>query len=153
MVVLGDIKELAEIDMGNYLVAAVPNYYQDTVAQTQFIQGKCPIGLDNKAYLSGQLLINCKQWRQENTRKSLQNFVNKHKVLDEAALNIVCQKRIYELDMEWCFPANRVDSKYHCPKLLRKYNIKNAKLLHWAGKDKPWSNLKTRNYEYYKKYL
>lgn len=153
VIVLGDIKELADIDFGNYLVGAVPNYFQKTVAQTQFFQGRCPIGLDNKAYLSGQLVINCKMWRQNNIRESLRLFVKKYNVLDEAALNIVCQKRIIELSKYWCVNANRIDDSYQHKSLLYEYDFEKTKLLHYAGKQKPWNSKLTRNYKFYEKYL
>ncbi len=152
LIVLGDVRELAELDMGNYLLAAVPNYFQHKVKQTFFMQGQCPIGGEKKAFLSGQLVINCKQWRQERIGKALNDFVKKYGVLDEAALNIVCGDRIMELDKYWCLPANRVSKEYQHHKLLYEYDMKKAKLLHYSGKNKPWRG-KCRNQEYYKKYL
>ena len=152
VVVLGDLRELAEINMGNYLVGAVPNYYQKTVQDTFFMQGICPDGLNNKAYLSGQLLINCEQWRREDITKHFIQYAKTHSILDEACINIICGQRIMELDKYWCLPANQIDENYAHYK-LKDYDFSKAKLLHWAGKTKPWESKNCRNKKYYEMYL
>lgn len=141
-IVLGDVAELAEIELGNNLIAAVRDRYAVDIAFTQFHQGFLPDGICDKkspSYYSGQLIINCKLWREENITEKLIAFCSKYKTLDMIALNVVCAGRIYELPRQWCVSANYDDAN------------NDTRLLHWHGKAKPWA-VTCRNQKYYEEY-
>jgi lipopolysaccharide biosynthesis glycosyltransferase len=153
-VVLGDIAEIWNIDLKQNYIAAVPSYIAETIDNPMFkaIQGGTYESNGEKNYLSGQLVINCQKWREDNIKDKLISFVVKHGVLDEVALDIICANRVHELDRYWCFPASYVDESHQHPAMLSEYDIKKAKLLHWPGPFKPWGKKTVRNYEYYERY-
>jgi lipopolysaccharide biosynthesis glycosyltransferase len=151
VVVTGDVKELWDIDIGDNYIAAVPSYIFKTVEEGFWQQGKCPGG-DAKSYLSGQLLINCKKWRDDDVIKKLTDFSKQYNLLDEAPVSIVLKDSIYELDRHWCFPANYIEGEYKHEQMLYDYDINNIKLWHWSGQPKPW-NGKARHQEVYERYI
>ena len=112
-----DIRKLFNIDLGNYAIGAVKDVYGNTIQKTarsdfqgnvnadeMFMKYNCDISKIN--YLSGQLLMNLKKWRQENITCRLIDFVIKYKTADMLPLNVILQNDIYELDYKWCAPAN-----------------------------------------------
>jgi lipopolysaccharide biosynthesis glycosyltransferase len=139
VVLLYNIKEMYDTKLGNNLIAAVKDKYATCVCHTTHHQGIIP-GADHlPAYYSGQLLINCKLWRDEGIPTRLFIAAHEHNVLDMIALNYICADRIKELSPEWCISAGDEDVK------------KSAKLLHWHGRTKPWHR-NCKNNEYYEKY-
>jgi len=152
VIVTGDIKELWDIDLKDNYVAAVPSYICKTIDDLRFkrIQGDFPSNREPN-FLSGQMVINCKKWREDNIRQKLTEFTRKYKVLDEAALNVVCAGKIKELDKYWCVPANYVSEGYKHPQMLYDYDLDKVKLWHWSGPNKPWDK-PLRNKEIYEKY-
>lgn len=140
VIVVGDIAEMHDIRLGNNLIGAVKDRYAQCMIHAEHHQGTIPGSSWLPSYFSGQLVINCDAWRKESITERLINIAIKHNVLDMAALNYVCAGRIKEIPGEWCISANYDDAP------------KNAKLLHWHGRSKPW-NEKCRNQSYYDRYV
>lgn len=150
LVVTGDIKELWDVELGDNYVAAVESYIFNNVDEGSFIQGKCP-GSAVRSYLSGQMVINCKKWREDSIKKALTSFVIEHDVLDEAPISIICKGKIKELSRYWCVPANYVTRDWAHPRMKFYYNLDNAKLWHWSSAKKPWLG-EVKNDEIYRRY-
>jgi lipopolysaccharide biosynthesis glycosyltransferase len=147
VIVIGDIGELYDIDIGDNLIAAVRDRFAITVSQTLSHQGDRFFINDSKqtgsfqytSYMSGQLLINCELWRSIGMIKKMYDFVKQTGALDMLTLNIFCKDKVHELSREWCVSANYDDIPM------------DAKLLHWHGTAKPW-DIKCKNQEYYERY-
>jgi lipopolysaccharide biosynthesis glycosyltransferase len=150
LVVTGDIKELWDVELGNYCLAAVKTYALrfDLISQ---IQGINVSEYDN--YLSGQMLINCEKWRQDNIRERLTDFALDNSCLDEAPINIVLAGKIKELDKYWCIPASHVDDGIQHKEIKYKYDFSKGRIFHWPGANKPFHNKGVKNYAIYQKYI
>lgn len=151
VIVLGDVKELWDIDLKDNYIAAVPSYIFKTVGQGAFIQGGCRESRV-RSFLSGQLVMNCRAWREFKLKDKMIEFALDNNVLDEAPLSIICNGHIHELSKYWCVPANYISDGYKHSQMLYDYDMKRVKLLHWSGPYKPWIK-QGRNHEYYKKYI
>ena len=151
LVVTADIKELFDIDLKDNLIAAVPSYYHETIDQAQISQRGTYGGKENN-YLSGQLLINCKLWREYKILNELMKFVCLYDTLDETALSAVCKGHVHELDINWCYPASHLSETKTDKKIKYKYDMDKIKIWHWPGTAKPWLE-KTLNKEVYERYI
>lgn len=153
VIVLGDVKELWEMNLEYYVMGCVPSYIFPTIGDPIFqsIQGEYQeTGIIN--YLSGQIVFNCDYWNRLMIKQKLIDFVNLYNVLDELAMDVVCDDLIKPLDKYWCVPASYVTKDWKHPKILHDYDIDKVKLWHYSGPWKPWMRINGRNYEYYKKY-
>jgi len=110
VLVLGDLNELWSIDLGENYVAAVPSHYRENVYEEW---GRhCMFNIEPEErfkniplFFSGQLVINCKKWREDGIFDKLVEVSNKYKLYDMLALNIVVDKKFISIDKEWCFPG------------------------------------------------
>lgn len=120
MVVLGDIVNLWETNLSNYIIGAV----QDTFG-TAFhgIKNHKDLGIleDSKYFNSGMLLIDTIEWRKNGVTEDivacLQNNKEYAQYPDQYGLNVVFANRWFELDEKW----NTYTYKYDETPLLIHY--------------------------------
>jgi lipopolysaccharide biosynthesis glycosyltransferase len=151
VIVVGDIAELWNIDLEDNYIAAVPTY-AERLDFVESIQGGNVRLRHLRNYLSGQMVINCKKWREENFKDKLVDYAIKNNTLDEAPITVLCQGKVHELDKYWCVPASHVEHMKKHKTIKHVYDFEKAKLFHYSGSIKPWKR-KGRNYEYYEKYI
>lgn len=139
VIVTGNIADMFNRRMGNNLISAVKDKWATCVCHTTHHQGTIPDALHLPSFYSGQLVINCEAWHAEGIADRLFDVVKQYNVLDMIALNYVCAGRITELAPEWCVSAAYDEVP------------RNAKLLHWHGRSKPWDT-DCKNRAFYTQY-
>lgn len=135
-IVLGDLKELYNIDIGNSPIAAAP----DSVPE---IRQELGIKEEGRYFNAGVLLIDLPNWRDqevsENVIKYVKNNPQKVKYLDQDGLNATLADKYFKLDNKYNFTSS--DVKLQVP---AKELIKNKVVIHFTSSRKPW-NFLTRN--------
>lgn len=83
---------------------------------------------------TGVLLIDLDKWRKYNLTKILQNALkeNYYRLADQDAINDVCKKYIYYLDLKWNYQLNQP----------RQVKIKNPVIYHYAAHPKLWEDVR-----------
>jgi lipopolysaccharide biosynthesis glycosyltransferase len=147
VIITGNIKELWNIDLKDNYIAAVREFYRDNIYESWSKHSKNNNNLPEeykniKSYFSGQLVINCKKWRNDKIKDKLLNFSNTNKCCDMMATSYIFKNKILDLDNEWCVPGfntfNKGKAEGNMTELIRNNNFKYPKLIHWYGPDKPW---------------
>lgn len=144
-VIIGDLKELYQTDMGNYPVAAAPD---------PFFEKREELGITEKEqyFNAGVMLIDVENWKAQHVTENVLQFVkmNPEKVpyLDQDGLNATLINHWYKLDKKYNFTT--ADVKLQVP---AKELIKDKVIIHFTSSRKPW-NFLTRNklgylYHYY----
>jgi lipopolysaccharide biosynthesis glycosyltransferase len=157
VIIQGDVGELWDINIDDYLLAAVIDPFHSSIKYIQRFQGDVDSKYhDLPVFLSGQLVINCKKFRDENVSQQIFDFVRRYQCCDMIAMNCVCAGKILPLDPLWCAPANYINEKLvgNTPR-INGIDYSEAKLFHFHGKKKPWlGNLNNKTLEeMYVKYL
>ena len=165
-IIMGSIKELAELNMTNYLTAGV----QDTVNPYYVYQ----IGLsDEDRYINdgGVIVLNLKKWREMNSMQACLNFIRKfngnppHN--DQGTINAISKGYMKILppcynvmNSYFMFPVNRIIDLFKMKKFYSEEEINNAKnnpiVLHYTDElyNRPWfSNCNHPYKEEYRKIL
>ena len=135
----GDIKDHWNSELGNNLIATVPDWFSYNCGKLMRWSGHIDDFHDYKAYLTGNMLINCEAWRKESITEKLVNIVSENNIRVNLSMSIVCQGRVKELSDRFCYPANY------------KYGNENVLIYHWSGKNKPWA-VKCKNQNIWEKY-
>ena len=89
------LDELWNLDIENYYIAAVEDL------NIRLFWQSCFVGIEEEEYInSGVLLMNLKKMRQDNLVKKMKFLLTtvELKFLDQDALNIACNKKIYYID-------------------------------------------------------
>lgn len=144
-VVLGDIKELYDTDLQGNVLAATKN--QDESREIKEHLPKCNLSIE-KYFNSGVLVVDLKQYRDlKVTEKSLRLFdvPNPYRFPDQDALNILLENKVHYIDSTW----NRTCISFF--EQLKKTKTV-PKIVHYAGKYKPWTFLDVQHGEYFWKY-
>jgi len=133
IIVKNCLRELYNIDISNYSLAATPTL----TSEKNRVRLRIP---ENYHYInSGVLLINCKYWRNNDIEKKLINFIqtkpNKYlENVDQDVLNGVLFDTIKYIAREWNYEL-RADISYPDNYLN---DLENSKIVHFPTSDKPW---------------
>lgn len=114
MIMLSDISDLWNINIGDYVVGAISDTIGPIVKTIgNGIENYLELGLDPnpKYFNSGLLVINVEKWREENITQRTLDVIHANKkyatLSDQYGLNITLTKRWYEIDSSWsCFSVN-----------------------------------------------
>ena len=147
IVVLGDISELYEKELGNCILGGANDIMHQR--SKSYVTGE--LGLDADKYInSGVLLINSKLFREEKIKDKLFDELKVRQNLrypDQDLINIVCGGRILLLERKWNFIwhyllKKRDQSLNLLPEEQEKYEkeAKDINILHFTSSVKPWSN-------------
>jgi len=135
MLVLSDIEEVWQTDLGESLLAAVP----------VFAEPREMIVSEGEDYFnSGVVLINLKRWREEGLQGKLMEMTNRlaEHVLcpDQDVLNVVTKNRWKKLTLSWNkrpdFYLNQGSSIYSNDEINTAE--KDVGIIHFTGPVKPW---------------
>lgn len=123
MVANSDLQELFDTDLGNYLFAGVQDISRKKVKI-------------NPNYVNaGMLIFNLDLIRKENIEEKFLKYVsgnnNSIKCGDQTIINEVCKERIKLLNETWNVQSSNFQN--------RSSYIQNPKIIHFVGKNKPWS--------------
>lgn len=129
VIVIGDIKEMYDIDISGYAIAAVPEAFgSNPLNRTLF-----GISESHKYFSSGNLIIDCEKWREENILQKIYDiekvFRNSLKFADMELLNIYFQNNYKELDTKYCY----INQNYFFSDISNEILIR-----HYNGAIKPW---------------
>ncbi len=144
-VVLGDISELYDYDLGdNYVGAANEQAMVQVDTYGQYVERV--LGIDRNSYFNaGLLLINCNEFRKN---KILGKFIELLGVYtfvvtqDEDYLNVLCKNKVLWIEQQW---NTEVFGEI-------KYDESTFKMLHYIMVSKPWHYEDCRFGEYFWKY-
>ncbi|MBD3896228.1 hypothetical protein IEI94_10240 [Halomonas sp. ML-15] len=158
--VLGDVRELWEMDLGDSFLAAVPSCFRKKLgieeeaaidspvkAVEWSIHGSnspCPNKYrDLDVFFSGQFVLNCDNCLSGNLLEEIAQVAIEYKVYDMAALICAVKGKWVPLDKEW-YCAGYIlgyGSGYltgNMSYLIQDQKYGSPKLIHWNGKAKPW---------------
>ncbi len=156
-IVTSDLWELYSTSLENYYVAGVKGIgchqqMKNKKVREDYIK-RFEIKDVDQSINTGVLLINTKKMRQDDLEKKLFNYTlslkkRKSSLLDQDTINVICYNKIKFLS-----PTYNAAQNYHelykgpiltlyrdcCSEKEWKEIAKMPKIIHWAGKDKPWN--------------
>ena len=148
MIVLGDLSELYNIDIGSNAIAACRNLMHEKMRN--YVQNTLLLD-PNKYVNSGMLVINCQKFIDENIKDRIFEEINHHDILtypDQDLINLVCKDSIFYLPLNWNYlwHLERLNRSSVKELLLNQEDLvefketsKDIKILHYTGDKKPWS--------------
>ncbi len=144
LVVLGDISELYQIELGENILAAAPEQYVRSTKEFRRY-AKEALGVEPDRYVNaGVLLINLEQFRKNRIEEKFVRLITEYDFdlldPDQAYLNYLCRDKIYEISREW----NREPTQQPCRG--------EKKIVHYALYKKPWQYSDAVDGEYFWQY-
>lgn len=132
----GNLSELWNINMDNFIIAAAEDLKGDAYARLLSI---------NKYFNAGVLLINTEAWNEQKlTDKFLQKMKHEseknHQLgcADQDVLNMVLHNAVLFIDKKYNMPYRLVQPSFFKPKIINSDPMK-ACLIHFIGAVKPWT--------------
>ena len=144
-VVLGDVSELYNIDIGNNYVGACN---EQAMVQTEVYGNYVEkvMGIDrNKFFNAGVLLLNCKALRENKVLEQFLSLLHVYSFVvtqDEDYLNVICKDKVF-----WLSPAWNTEVYGKLP-----VSEEEIKIIHYIMVSKPWHFHDCRLKEYFWKY-
>lgn len=154
LVVLSDISELDKIDITNYYFAGVKDANSKALVRKH--------GYDDKYdYINaGVIIINCKELRENNYFNKMLKQIGKieAKTGDQDFINFCFHNKIKLISYKWNMYHKFHFEQYGGIQPLNDVDyveaVKNPKIVHFVGPDKPWNCNSNHPYKkYYLKYL
>ncbi len=159
VIILDSIKELFELNLDNYALAAVPGYAEG--------ERKVSLGMPEDAsyFQAGVILFNLDYWREHNTADKVMNYIKSiyPRVLfrvDQDALNSQLYNQFYKLPLTYNTHVipNRPDEFYLQDKYFSQFSLDEIaqakiykKIIHYTGHKnwKPWWQNSQSPYSYH----
>ncbi len=156
LVVKDDVAKLYNTNVESYLLAACHD--ADTAGLYNGFESNKKNYMDNilkikepyNYFQAGVILFNLNEFRKKFTTKELLDYASSmdFELLDQDVLNSLAEGRVKFVDMSWnvMFDWNYIRKdeiiKLGPKRLYEDYLIarENAKIIHYAGPDKPWTN-------------
>ena len=144
LVVLGDISELYNTDLGDNILGAAPEQFVQNTKEFR-LYAKEALGVDPDGYVNaGVLLMNLKEYRKNKIEEKFIDFITEYDFdlldPDQAYLNYLCRGKIHVLPNGW----NKEPMSLICE---GKKNI-----VHYALYKKPWQYSDVMDGEYFWNY-
>lgn len=143
LVVLSDVAELYQTDLGTNLLGGCYNSLYDE----EYRYAENTLKTDSLSYINaGVLLINTKLWRKEKVQEQcfdvLAQYGNTLKYQDQDILNMVCRYRICLLPYHWNFIYSlyTMQNPGYMRYLDRQaFRVCDLKIIHYTWWRKPWN--------------
>lgn len=154
MIVLGKIKELFDLKIEKYSLAAVI----DPMPYNEDHQTQLSLSVDAHCFCSGIMLVNLKYWRDHNIEAKLLTFAKQKRkpiyLHDQDVLNYVLHKQWFMLSPKWNY--NPVGITY--TPFYKSYHyadmVFTPAIIHYCSEYfKPWYKAPCPGREYYDRYL
>lgn len=145
IVVPGDISELYDTDVQDYLIAACPDYSSSDVPPLiNWMENA--VGVERHKYVnSGIMVMNLKRLREVKLEEHFMHLLNTYHfdciAPDQDYLNAMCKGQIFFLDESWDVMPNPRRKEHPAPKLIH-YNLF----------EKPWCYDNIQYADYFWKY-
>ncbi|GCB47262.1 glycosyltransferase family 8 protein [Streptomyces sp. NL15-2K] len=154
LVVLGDIRELYDVDLGGKTLAAVQDAFNPWL--TSPFAFPASAGAEEKYaglpyFNSGVMVVDVQKWISSRTDERAAEFARdpaRVKIWEQDALNGVLIGEWTALDPRWnCFPISELARHDRVRNMLATHGMglrelrareAQAKILHFVGRDKPW---------------
>jgi lipopolysaccharide biosynthesis glycosyltransferase len=163
LIVLGNLKELWDLDLqSSYLLAAQDTGVQYVSSDNGLMNYReLRIPPETKYFNSGVLVINLKQWRQDNICWEIvayiENNISRIRWHDQDALNAVLFDHWQELPPWW----NQIPAIYDFqswqespfPQDVYEHTLHQPDIVHFATSRKPWNSFDHRDAELFYDYL
>jgi lipopolysaccharide biosynthesis glycosyltransferase len=154
IMVLGDVRELYEVDLEGRSMAAVQDAFNPYLTSPFAF----PASIEDETkyrgltyFNSGVMVIDVRRWTQESVDERAVDFArdgSRVKIWEQDALNGVLAGNWTRLDPRWnCFPISELARHVRVRNMLatrgmglselRKWE-EEAKIIHFVGRDKPW---------------
>ena len=154
IMVLGSVKELYEIDLSEYALAAC----QDACPYTDLHRRQLGLDMKDRAFCSGLMMINLKYWRKKNSEEKLLEYSKRDRDVvylhDQDSLNYVFKNQWYVLPYKWGVAPLSIAI---IDKVQKSFDIEeyvfNPKIIHYASPMKPWFDVWTPQRKPYLDYL
>ncbi|MCR5348438.1 MAG: glycosyltransferase family 8 protein [Bacilli bacterium] len=133
-VVIDDIANLYDTQLGNAYVGAVPEAVMNSIEDCGAYAEKV-LGIHRHKYFNaGLLVINCNKWREFDVLGqflTLISFYNFVVAQDQDYLNVICKNKVHYLPRRWNAET------------IKTWNIdrKNLGIVHYAFAAKPWQDI------------
>lgn len=146
IVVNADIAEMYQIDIGDNILGAAHGYYQSKPGDFGYEHIVSDLRIDEENFFNaGILIINAKEFRKQKVTEQCFSLLSQRDDLyymDQCALNIVCEGKVYFLpakwNYEWLFLFYGDNSRlYYRDKKLEL--MKDPAIIHYDGIEKPWN--------------
>lgn len=163
MIVLGDLRELFEVDLQGKICGVVMDYLSKRILKSKDKYFK-DIDISADYFNSGMLLVDLDLWRQENIEDRAFEIAENYycPMHDQDILNAVLLNKILKISIEWnilvyvYFNAVCSDDtgKANISYCREEFNsaLKKPKILHYYLWNKPWNNAKIY-LDYHNKFL
>lgn len=150
LVVVSSLSKLYNIELNDYWAACAidaPNYGG---CNNEFI-----LKADLKQYFNtGVCLINLKAWRKNKVEERIFDCLHKYSSIlrypDQDLLNLALNEHVLELNHQWNVFVGCLDLFY--PLDIQKFILQNPRIIHWAGREKPWKYPTVALSDYFWKY-
>ncbi|MBQ7761200.1 MAG: 1-acyl-sn-glycerol-3-phosphate acyltransferase [Clostridia bacterium] len=132
-IVLGDISELYNTDIGDFYMAGCR---EQAMEQVDVYGTYCEkvVGVSRHEFFNaGMMLINCRQFREKQILKNFVKTLDEYNFIvtqDEDYLNYLCKDHVYWLDQKW---NTELTDGLEYP-----YDYRGANILHYIMVNKPW---------------
>lgn len=153
IVVLGDVGELFDMDIGDNLLGGVVIFHNkpsEIEQQTEYLRKTLDLSPE-QFFNSGVLSMNLKLFRDEGTTEKCLVFLREHRQLhwmEQDVLNGVCKDRVYNLPEKW----NR-SQFYVEDDLAERGAIGDTIIIHYLTDCKPWLVPFRRSHLYFYQYV
>ncbi len=158
LVVLDDVAQLFDYDLGDNLLAASHDYgfmFSRTIGQS--VMKKLGLAQPQNYFNSGVLLFNIKQFEKEDTFAALFSCLRRVKTPichDQDILNIVCEGRVFFLSEAWNCKQHIIDNMIILKDKLAPelYDdalaaSKKPSILHYTTANKPWNRAEAGSHD------
>jgi lipopolysaccharide biosynthesis glycosyltransferase len=141
MIVVSNLSELMEMDLGNAAIWCAPDGSGDHTERKKRIGAP-----DEATYVNAGLVVNnLREWRRGGYSKKIKQFAlanaDKLDYVEQCAINAVMWDRIELLERKWNFLV-----------LLDEVPVPDPKILHFANTKKPWNSRFVPGCEFYRHY-
>ena len=154
IIVLGNVKELYDLELSNLALAAC----QDASPYTNLHRRQLGLDLKGKAFCSGLMVINLDYWRITGAEEKLIEYSKREREMvylhDQDSLNYVFKNYWYALPYKWGISplSTAVLDKSQKRFDYFEYIFKPG-AIHYASPAKPWLDVWTPHRKFYLKYL
>jgi lipopolysaccharide biosynthesis glycosyltransferase len=140
ILVNSSLVDLWSFDITKYYLAAVENPFFDR-------HMALGIELGSAYFNAGVLMINLNKWRAEDVMfkalKFLESNSSAAKLMDQDALNYVCQHNWYQLDVRWNVQTVHIKRflYFAINRKIKVNDISGGNIVHFSSSNKPWQRL------------
>ncbi len=133
VIVLGDIKSMYDIDLENYIIGAIASPFLMDKPIMSEIKKNYNISQEHIYFCSGNLLIDCQKWRENNILKKLfdiqKAFLSDTPACDQDILNKCFDANYKEISYRYCATEYHLKYFQSCPDMV---------IRHFGVPTKPW---------------